>query len=177
MFVSDPSLRSAPRAAPTSWFAEMLRAPLVRRSAAAPAPRPPAHRVLAYCVVVAGGLCVALYSIATLLATPLVTPRSTAPAWSIEVASTGRSPVTVLAYGREVGLHVVRVPSELSGDPARVIPARLADAELHLFSLGWSSLSVRTTGPVGSPVKSLSAQSRAVTIYQTPERTGVRSGW
>ena len=177
MFVSDPSLRAAPRTAPTSWFAEMLRAPLVRRSATAPTPRPPAHRVLAYSVVVAGGLCLALYSIATLFATPLVTPSATAPVWSIEVAATSQGPVTVLAYGREVGLHLVRVPSELSGDPARVIPARLSDAELHLISLGWSSLSVRTTGPVGSPVKSLSAQSRAVTIFQTPERTGVRAGW
>ena len=177
MFVSDPSLRSAPRVTSASWFTEVLRAPLVRRSTGAPAPRPPAHRVLAYGVVAVGGLCLALYSIATLLAAPLVTPSSASPAWSIEVAATGRRPVTVLAYGREVGLHLVRVPSEASGDPARVIPARLADAELHLISLGWSSLSVRTTGPLGSPVKSLSAQSRAVTIFQMPERTGVRTGW
>lgn len=177
MVVSDPRLRSAHRPASTSWFAGMLHAPLVRRSAEAPpAPRPVAHRVFAYGVV-AVGFCVALYSLATLLARPLVTASSTAPVWSVEVAASGRGPVTVLAYGREVGLHLVRVPSEGSGDRARVIPARLADAELHLISLGWSSLSVRTTGPSGSPVKALSAQSRAVTIFQTPELTGVRTGW
>lgn len=176
MVVSDPHLRSAHRPASTSRFAEMLHAPLVRRAAEAPAPRPAAHRVLAYGVV-SVGFCIAFYSLATLLATPLITPSSTSPAWSVEVAATGRGPVTVLAYGREVGLHLVRVPSEGSGDPARVIPARLADAELHLISLGWSSLSVRTTGPDGSPVRALSARSRAVTIFQTPERTGVRSGW
>lgn len=155
----------------------MLRTPLVRRAAHAPAPRPRAHRLLAYSVVAAAGVCVALYSLATLLATPLITPSSASATWSIEVAATGSRPLTVLAYGREVGLHLVRVPSESSGDPARLIPARLADAELHLISLGWSSLSVRTSGPLGSPVTSLSARSRAVTIFQTPERTGVRSGW
>ena len=176
MFVSDPSQQAAPRVTSTSWFTALLRASLVRRDNKAPAPRRPTQRVLAYALVSATGVYVALYSIATLLSTPLVTPSAASPAFPIEVTSTGGGPVTVLAYGREVGVHLLRVPSAASGDPARVIPARLADAELQVISLGWSSLSLRSTGPFG-PVVSLSAQARALTIYHTPALTGVRTGW
>jgi hypothetical protein len=69
------------------------------------------------------------------------------------------------------------VPADGSGDPARVIPARIADAELHLISLGWSGLKVRTMSPAGVPRVVLDASSRSVTIYQTPTQTGVRTGW
>ncbi|MCC7000694.1 MAG: hypothetical protein IT357_00960 [Gemmatimonadaceae bacterium] len=110
------------------------------------------------------------------IATPLAT-TSGAPSWNVEVTTTGAEPITVIAYGREAGFHVVRVPADGSGDPARVIPARIADAELHLISLGWSGLKVRTMSPEGAPRVVLDASSRSVTIYQTPTQTGVRTGW
>ena len=177
MHISDPSLKSASRPHHTSWFADLVRAPLARRPAAAPVPRPPRQRLVAYAMLAVGSLCITLYSFATLFASPLSTSSAGSAAWSVEVAATGDRPVTVLAFGREVGLHLVRVPSANSGDPARVIPARLADAELHLISLGWSPLSVRTAAPPGQPAMSLAAQSRTVTVFQTPDRTGVRNGW
>ena len=177
MHISDPSLRSASRSRHTSWFADIIHAPLARRPVAAPVPRPARQRLAAYALLAVGSLGITLYSLATLFASPLSTSSAGSVAWSVEVTATGDRPVSVLAYGREVGLHLVRVPSANSGDPARVIPARLADAELHLISLGWSPLSVRTSAPPGQPAMSLSAQSRTVTVFQAPDRTGVRNGW
>jgi hypothetical protein len=139
-------------------------------------PRSRTKRVLAYLAVTIAIVAASFVYIAGRVATPLAT-ASGAPSWNVEVTTTGSKPVTVIAYGREAGFHVVRVPADGSGDPARVIPARIADAELHLISLGWSGLKVRTMSPAGVPRVVLDASSRSVTIYQTPTQTGVRTGW
>src|SRR5688572_29568810 len=36
---------------------------------------------------------------------------STAPAWDVELSSTGSKPVMALVVGKEAGLHVVRIPA------------------------------------------------------------------
>lgn len=188
MLRSDPELAALhhPQRDP---FAGAAASPLARRSngighatdvvtddVGAVRPRSRAKRVLAYVAVTLAIVVASFVYIAGRVATPLAT-ASGAPSWNVEVTTTGAEPVTVIAYGREAGFHVVRVPADGSGDPARVIPARIADAELHLISLGWSGLKVRTMSPAGVPRVVLDASSRSVTIYQTPTQMGVRTGW
>jgi hypothetical protein len=188
MLRSDPELDAVhqPRRDP---FAGAAASPLVRRSngivetpdteardGGAVRRRSRIKRVLAYVAVTLAIVAAGFVYVAGRIATPLAT-TSGAPSWNVEVTTRGAEPITVIAYGREAGFHVVRVPADGSGDPARVIPARIADAELHLISLGWSGLKVRTMSPEGAPRVVLDASSRSVTIYQTPTQTGVRTGW
>jgi hypothetical protein len=165
MLRSDPELE-VPRQPRRDPFAEVAAAPLARRShgigqtadvvaddVRAVRSRSRAKRVLAYVAVTLAIVAASFVYIAGRVATPLDT-ASGAPSWNVEVTTTGSKPVTVI-----------------------VIPARIADAELHLISLGWSGLKVRTMSPDGAPRVVLDASSRSVTIYQTPTRTGVRTGW
>lgn len=188
MYRSDQGLE-ATRRTRRDPFADVSAGPLVRNagdvatpddsapgSASRRAPRSRAKRVLAYAAVTVGIVAVALSYITSRIATPLAS-TSGSPTWNVEVTTTGSRPVTVIAYGREAGFHVVRVPADGSGDPARVIPARIADAELHLLSLGLSGLKVRTMSPEGTPRTVLDASSWTVTIFQTATHMGVRTGW
>ena len=188
MLRSDPEL-DAVHPARRDPFAPAAASPLVRRSTAigqtpdtaardggAVRRRSRTKRALAYVAVTLAIVAAGFLYVASRIATPLAS-TSGSPTWNVEVTTTGSRPVTVIAYGREAGFHVVRVPADGSGDPARVIPARIADAELHLLSLGWSGLKVRTMSPEGTPRTVLDASSRSVTIFQTPSQMGVRTGW
>jgi hypothetical protein len=157
-----------------SWFGGVFRAPLVRQATSSP--RRPKKQIFGWALAAATLTYFALYAFATMIATPLVAPSAASAKFPIELTSTGDRSVTVLAYGREVGWHVLRVPSAASAGNARVIPAELADAELTLISIGGAGLNMRTIGPYG-PVESMSAEARVLTIYQSPRSTGVRSGW
>jgi hypothetical protein len=108
---------------------------------------------------------------------PLNTPIAAAPEWSVQVTSATTRPVTVLVYGREAGLHIVRAPASNSTEQARVIPARLAQGRLYLMSLGSSALRVQSYSPRGAQPMSFQAQSHAVTAIQ--DRNGIRvsTGW
>jgi hypothetical protein len=172
MFVSDLHQDVVTGVRSRSWR-EFLRVSLTRIPKIVP-PRPPTKRQLAYGLLAASGLYVTLYAVATLFAAPLVAPSAASPEFPIEITSSGDGPVTVLAHGREVGWHLLRVPSASSGNAGAVIPANLADSELRLISLGWSSLTLRSLGPFGTTT-ALGAQGRSLTIYRTPERTGVRA--
>jgi hypothetical protein len=59
----------------------------------------------------------------------------------------------------------------------RVIPATTAAGELHVISLGWGPLDVRGRGPRTSRLKAYRATARAVTAFDNPDGTGVRTGW
>lgn len=111
------------------------------------------------------------------LAEPLATAAEAAPTWHVEVASTSRSSIIAFAYSRESGMHLLRIPGTGSTAARRVIPARIAEGDLHLVSLGLGQLEVRGRAPVGSPLESYSATSRAVTVFDHSDGTGVKTGW
>ena len=103
---------------------------------------------------------------------------ATAASWDIEIASAGAHPVTAFVYGREAGLHLVRVPA--ASAPAaerRRVAARLGAGDVYLVSLGADPLTVETAAPAGAPPMRLGARSRFVTLSQKGGRTSVRTGW
>lgn len=174
MRATDMSQDRAEEVRTRSWFGGLFRAPLVRQMENTP--RRPKKNIFGWALAAAMLTYVALYGFATMISTPLVAPSAATAEFPIELTSTGDRTVTVLAYGREVGWHVLRVPSATSATSARVIPTHLADKELSLISIGGATLSMRTIGPYG-PVESMNAQARVLTIYQSPRSTGVRSGF
>lgn len=98
-----------------------------------------------------------------------------APTWMIEVTTTGAKPTTALVYGRDVGVQLIQLPARVgASSTARVVPARLAQGDVHLISLGLTSLRVHASSPQGAQRMSFAATSPMVTVFQTKERTGVR---
>lgn len=122
---------------------------------------------------------VAVRMLASALAIPLETPATgAAPRWMVRVTTTGAKHGTALVYGEEVGFQLLQIPAGGGGtSDARIVPARLAKGELHLISLSFTSLRVSASGPPGSGVNALSAQSPIITAFQSPDGTGVRTGW
>ena len=175
--ISDPQLRRVERELFETGLPGMERRHVERQSGRSPVRRHPFLRAAAYTAVSVAAVIVTLSAIATLLSAPLSGPEASSPSWSVELSSAGHRPVTVLAYGREAGIHLLRVPPASSPDQRRVVSARLAAGELHLLSLGLSSLRVRTSAPPGSGLIELGAEGRTVTIFQSQAGTGVRAGW
>lgn len=133
-------------------------------------------RLLAQGVVIGVGALLALRMVGGWLAEPLATAAEAAPTWQVEVASTSRSSIIAFAYSRESGVHLLRIPGNGSA-AARVIPARIAEGDLHVVSLGLGRLDVRGRAPVGSHLESYRATSRVVTVFDHTDGTGVRTGW
>lgn len=177
--VSDPGLRAASRENDSRLHADSR--------AAMTAPEPVkdgarARRVLSR--VALGGLLVvsallALRLLASVLAAPLeVGGVSAAPAWQVQVSTNSSSPGIVLAYGPEVGIQLLRIPArDPNARETRVIPARLARGELHLVTLSLNSLHVEAPGAPGTGVVRLSASAPIITVFQSPNTSGVRAGW
>ena len=96
----------------------------------------------------------------------------------MEVTTNGNKPGIALAYGPEVGIQPLRIPAAQSGvSAARVVPARLAQGELHLVTLSLNSLRVHAPGVPGSGVVKFSATAPIITAFQTSRASGVRAGW
>jgi hypothetical protein len=176
MYVSDLSHDETPGVRTRAWFRTLFGAPLVKVDGTAPAPRPPRRRRLAFAVAAVAGTYLSLYVLATLVAAPLSTPAEASPELPIAITAVGSRPVTVLAHAPAVGWRVLRVPSASADDPAQMLPAEFAGARVKLISLRGASLLLRTTGPFGHTT-ALQAQGSVLTIFRTPERTGVRSAW
>ncbi len=135
--------------------------------------------MLVYTLLLAVSVAVIARVIASAIADPLEPiVAGAAPTWMVQVRTTGSRPGTALVYGRDVGVQFLQIPAgDGSTSEARVIPARLAKGELHLITLSWTSLHVFGTGPKGSALLSYGATSPIVTLFQTKESTGVRTGW
>lgn len=178
---SDPFLqrvksRTTARAR-APWQDAHERAALMRDDAAAlPTPRPTWQRVFARGVVIAGVALLALRAIGGWLAEPLTVPVANAPTWNVEMTSRSTSSTLALAYSRETGVHLLRVPGRGSNEP-RVIPARLARGELHMISLGLPGLHVQAAGAPNSGVLMIGADARMITMYQHKDASGIRPGW
>jgi hypothetical protein len=176
---SDPALPVAQRRAAQAWTEANAAAFAVAPNPHQTVARSLRQRVLAYSALAVGTSLAGLRLIASVLAQPLDSvDAASAPAWMVEVTTTSALPGTALVFGREVGFQLVQVPA---GDGAksnlRVVPARLARGELHLLSLGLSSLRVHTVSPPGTPKMSFAARARVITLYQKRDITGVRAGW
>lgn len=177
--VSDPSLRAAAReydrrrdAAPR---AAVTAPETVKETARARRGR--SRFVFGSLFVVSALL--ALRVLASVLAQPLeVVGAAAAPIWQVQVSSNSNVPAIVLAYGKEVGVQLLRIPArDASATDPRVIPARLARGELHLITLSLNSLHVEAPGAPGTGVVRLSASSPIITVFQSPTMAGVRTGW
>jgi hypothetical protein len=94
------------------------------------------------------------------------------------LSANGDRPATALIFGDEVGVQLVRVPPATeSKDAARLILARLLKGDVHIVSLGLSSLLVEASAPKGAPKMSWGAHGRLITAFQHNKETGVRAGW
>lgn len=175
--VSDPNVGAAARLEIPFVIGDVMPSPLLR-APALPVARPLHERVWAYVTVGLVAVAVAARFMASMLAIPLDTPGgAAAPTWLVEVTTNNAETGTALVYGREVGLQFVQVPpGEGSTSNARLVPARLAKGELHLLSLGLSSLRVHTSAPRGASPMTFGATSHIISASQTKTKTGVR-GW
>jgi hypothetical protein len=98
--------------------------------------------------------------------------------WNVDLASAGGRPVTALVFGREAGVHVVRVPAAgASEEEQRRVSARLANGDVYMVSLGREVLSVHSKSPAGTAPMAFTARARFVKLYHTPQATGIRTGW
>ena len=122
-----------------------------------------------------------LGTVAVLLVWPPATaaPRASSQfTWDLEISADGDQPVTALVYGEGSGVHLITIPGA-AADPADRgdLPIRPGIGDVHIFSLGWSGLSIRTTPPVGGPLLSATARARSATLFSNPKGSGVRTGW
>ncbi len=177
--ISDPSVRAAQRPAWSGFDAVEGTSPTTRHSPTAMAEARRVHRWWIYGSLSVISTLLALRLLASALAAPLETVGvGAAPAWQVEVTTNGNRPGIALAYGHEVGIQLLRIPAGESGtSEARVVPARLAQGELHLITLSLNSLRVHAPGAPGSGVVQFSATSPIITAYQNSKAAGVRTGW
>lgn len=173
---SDPSVRAAARAEgrQSHWNGAL---PRTVAETSAPASRSTRARVTAYLALTVATVLVVLRVIASALAIPLEPIAGVvAPTWMIEVTTTGVTPTTALVYGRDVGVQLIQVPARVgTSSAARVVPAHLVRGEVHLLSLGSTSLRVHASSPHRVQRMSFDATSPVVTVFQTKEATGVRA--
>lgn len=177
--MSDPSLRAAERPHSQGFDAAHQAALSAVRSPASISALRRVHRWWIYSALTGVSALLGLRLLASVVAAPLDVPANgAAPAWQVEVTTNGSRPGVALAYGREVGIQLLRIPAGSgSASDARVVPARLARGELHLVTLSLTSLRVHAPGVPGSGVVALSAQAPMVTVFQKSSATGVRIGW
>lgn len=177
--VSDPSLRSASRSQ-SARFAEARDAASLVRDARRAAVVPPARaRWSVIALLTCATTLLGLRLLATALAAPLDAPSTVdAPAWMVELTTTGTRSTTALVYGPDVGLQFLRVPAAQSAvTTPRLVPARLARGEVHFVSLGLASPHIRSRAPAGADPMAFEAVAPILTAFQSDRFTGVRTGW
>ncbi len=175
---SDPELKRIDPLFEWQRSAGIRGAARVNRDRHLPTPRSRIQRAVAFGAIVLTSAVIAMSVVASYFASALSTiPIAAAPAWSVELSSSSSHSVLALAYGPEAGLHVIRVPAADAVEEPRVIAARLAKGELHMISLGWSSIRARSSAPSGERAMSWSAESRSITAFQHKDGTGVRTSW
>jgi hypothetical protein len=176
---SDPYLpRVDSRPKRPRWsFAEPQQPLTTQTGRHLPSPRPLGARIAARTLVIGLAVILGLRVIGSWIAEPLTSIAGTVPTWNVEVSSTSANSMLALAYSRESGIHVLRIPGSGADRDRRVIPAKIAAGDLHLVSLGLGQLDLRGRGPRGSQVKSYSATGRVATVFDRVDGTGVRTGW
>jgi hypothetical protein len=121
--------------------------------------------VAALCV---GALAKTLWPVAGALGSTEVGP------WDVRINSGGARSVVVLAYGREAGLHLIRVPAASQQTPASgLLSAKIGPSPLYLISLGRAPLDVSAIAPGSS--QSWTARGRVIQAFKDSRGTGVRT--
>ena len=105
----------------------------------------------------------------------MTVPQST---WDLEITADGDQSVTALVYENGSGVHLITVPGAGADESERRhLPIRPARGDVHMISLGWNGLSVRTSAPPGGPLISASARARSITLVSDAEGSRIRTGW
>ena len=94
--------------------------------------------------------------------------------WDVRINSGGTRSVLVLAYGREAGLHLMRVPatSQTSGVSA-LLSAKVGESPLYLIALGRTPLEVSAVAPKAE--QSWKARGRVIQAFKDARGAGVRT--
>ena len=94
--------------------------------------------------------------------------------WDVRINSDGTRSVVVIAYGREAGLHLMRVPAASEGlSAAALLSARVGDRPLYMISLGRAPLEVSAVAP--NARQSWKARGRVIQAFKDDRGTGVRA--
>lgn len=176
-FALEPHLRGAFR---VSGAINAAMAKARRGSTLSRPPQPSAIKRFAVRVaLIAATSLIALKLVSAYFAGPLnMSAAGGDPRWIVEVTSTGDRGVTMLAYGRNLGLQFFRVPAPTADrEIGRAIPFELAHGEIRMMSLGWSELSVRTTDMTSPSHDTRTATGRTITAYEPGFPSGARAGW
>jgi hypothetical protein len=94
--------------------------------------------------------------------------------WDMKMTSGGSQSVVALVYGKEAGLHLLRVPSSKGTAPA-LLSSRVGNSPLYMISLGRAPLAVEAVAPPGLPIKKWSARGRVIQAFKDERGTGVRA--
>jgi hypothetical protein len=128
---------------------------------------------------VLGGLLVAALAIGALVKTvwPVTGALGSTEVgpWDVRINSGGARSVVVLAYGREAGLHLFRVPAASRQTPTSgLLSAKVGPSPLYLISLGRAPLEVSAVAPAPDHV-SWKARGRVIQAFKDNRGTGVRT--
>jgi hypothetical protein len=95
--------------------------------------------------------------------------------WDVRVSSGSAHSAVVLAYGKEAGLHVIRVPASSERTPtSALLSARIGPSPLYLISLGRSPLEVNAIAPTSDHL-AWKARGRFIKAFRDHRGTGVRT--
>lgn len=176
---SDPGLERAFRS-PTSLGAAT---PLARQARTSrpwrPPERPRFRRFVVRAALLATTIITAMQIANRYFAGPLnMSNAGGDPRWIVEVTSTESLPVPIAIYGRDVGFHIFRAPrSDAGREVGRAVPFELAHGNLHIFSIGWSALRVRTTDMTSPTRDTRTVTGRVVTALEPGLPAGAHPGW
>lgn len=105
---------------------------------------------------------------------PAPEPTAAAASWHLQLRALGHRPSRVIFYGKQSGLHIVRLPvgDDLEGE-ASVVPLSVVDREVWFVAPGGRRFFVRGN-PTGSNDVRVSGNGRVMKVYRSSEATGIR---
>ena len=145
-------------------------APLVVRPEAVPVVQRRRRRrllVAAAALVASGFVWVAMAAIGSLGTTDV-------GHWDMQMTSTSKRSTVALVYGKEAGVHLLRVPGTSGGATPTRLPAKLGQA-VYVVSLGRSLIEVSAVAPANHRPISWSAHGRVIKAFKDERGTGVRA--
>jgi len=95
--------------------------------------------------------------------------------WDVRMTSGGARSVVALVYGKEAGLHLIRVPASANGSQPALLSAKLGEAPLYVVSLGRAPLEVTAIAPAADQSISWAARGRFIQSFIDSRGTGVRT--
>lgn len=93
--------------------------------------------------------------------------------WNVKMASASTRSMVVLVYGKEAGLHLLRVPGSSGGTAPAALSANMGQS-LYVMSLGRSPLEVSADSPPDQQPVSWNARGRLIKAFRNEQGTGVR---